>query len=413
MDEVTPQRALKSNLSALKNVAVVGFGMMLAQAMAWLLMLVSARSLGPSEYSIFGALSVILLIASTTALALQVVVARHVAQGHSHATVSRWIGVQIGGIAMAIVILLTPLLAHVLQFSSWWPLLLTSATLVPLAVTYRQLGLLQGAQMHWRLAVVYALSAGCRAVFGIAGATIYQTAFAAVLGSAVGAAVGAALGRPFVARFSHLQRDHDHTGQYLGEVGHATHSLIALYALTNVDVLVARTLFLSQEAGLYAAGALITRIVFFLSTAVVITAFPHMVRDSVRGIRTRAVLLVASIGLIASVACWFFPSVAINAVAGPSYQDISGYVWIFAVTGAGFGVLQVVLYGQLAKNQRMAAITMWVGASAVVLFGSTLGSSGTEALAATTALVAWSLAAGSVWIQRRAIRQVSHGVPDA
>ncbi len=403
--KATLDRTVVSNFGALKSVAVVGVGMMLAQAAAWLLMLVSARSLGPSEYGAFGALSVILLIASTTALALQVVVARHVAAGGSHETVSRWIGVQVGGIAMLVVVLMTPLLAHLLQFDSWWPLLLTAATLVPLAITFRQLGLLQGAQMHGRLAVLYAVSAGCRASFGIAGAVMYQSAFAAVMGSAIGAAVGAAVGIPFVRPFRDFAKDTDGPAQFLGEVGHAAHSLIALYALTNVDVLVARTHFTGEDAGLYAAGALITRIVFFLSTAVVITAFPHMVRDTARGIRTKAVVLVTVIGLVAVTACWLFPTLAVNAVAGPSYTPISAYVWVFALTGTGFGVVQVILYSQLAASQRWAALTLWVGAVAVIVLGSTLGAAGPQSLAITTATVAWALAAISVVVQRRVVQQ--------
>ena len=405
--KVTRDRAVVSNFGALKSVAIVAIGMMLGQAAAWLLMLVSARSLGPTEYGAFGALSVILLIASTTALALQVVVARHVAAGGSHETVSRWIGVQVGGIAMLVVVLLTPLLAHLLQFDTWWPLLLTAATLVPLAITFRQLGLLQGAQMHGRLAVLYAVSAGCRAAFGIAGAVLYQSAFAAVMGSAIGAAVGAAAGIPFVRRFRSYEQDPSKPGQFLGEVGHATHSLIALYALTNVDVLVAQTHFAGEDAGLYAAGALITRIVFFLSTAVVITAFPHMVRDTARGIRTKAVVLVTGIGAAAVLACWLLPSLAINAVAGPSYSDITGYVWVFALTGTGFGVVQVILYSQLAASQRLAAVTLWVGALAVIVLGSTVGAAGPPSLAATTATVAWTLAAISVVVQRRVVRRRS------
>jgi O-antigen/teichoic acid export membrane protein len=408
MSVANVDRGVRSNFGALKGVAVVGAGMILAQAAAWLLMLVAARSLGPTEYGAFGALSVILLIASTCALGLQVVVARQVAAGGTHRAVSRWIGVQVGVIAMLVVLALSPLLTRLLQFSTWLSLALTAATLLPLAVTYRQLGLLQGAQLHWRLGALYAISAGSRAAFGIAGAVVYGTAFAAVLGSAVGAALGAAAGVPFVRGFSAWDRNLSVQSRLLREVGHATHSLIALYALTNVDVLVARTHFTSFESGLYAAGALITRIVFFLSTAVVITAFPHMVSDRRRGIRTKAVILVAVIGGSAVVACGLFPTLAINAVAGESYETIAEFVWVFGLTGTGFGVIQVLLYSQLAKDQRWAAITLWVGALGVVVIGSTLGASGPRSLAVTTAGVAWTLALVSVLVQRRAVQKQRH-----
>ncbi len=132
-----------------------------------------------------------------------------------------------------------------------------------------------------------------------------------------------------------------------------------------------------------------------------------VVRDTARGIRTKAVVLVTGIGAAAVLACWLLPSLAINAVAGPSYSDITGYVWVFALTGTGFGVVQVILYSQLAASQRLAAVTLWVGALAVIVLGSTVGAAGPPSLAATTATVAWTLAAISVVVQRRVVRRRS------
>ena len=62
----------------------------------------------------------------------------------------------------------------------------------------------------------------------------------------------------------------------LGELWLNGHTLLAFFAFTNLDVLLARHLFSSTDAGVYAAGAILAKTCLFLPTFVLVVAFPTM-----------------------------------------------------------------------------------------------------------------------------------------
>ncbi len=59
--------------------------------------------------------------------------------------------------------------------------------------------------------------------------------------------------------------------------------LLAFFALTNLDVFLARNLLSAEDSGIYAAGAILTKSCLFLPQFVIIIAFPSIAEDQARG----------------------------------------------------------------------------------------------------------------------------------
>ena len=57
---------------------------------------------------------------------------------------------------------------------------------------------------------------------------------------------------------------------------HNSQALLAFFALSNVDIIVARNVLTAHDAGLYAGGLILTKAVLFLPQFVVVVAFPSM-----------------------------------------------------------------------------------------------------------------------------------------
>ena len=55
-----------------------------------------------------------------------------------------------------------------------------------------------------------------------------------------------------------------------------SHALLAFFALSNADILVARNVLDAHQAGLYAGGLILVKAVLFLPQFVVVLAFPSM-----------------------------------------------------------------------------------------------------------------------------------------
>ena len=67
-----------------------------------------------------------------------------------------------------------------------------------------------------------------------------------------------------------------HRRAVLTELAHNSHALIAFLALTNIDVLVARSTLPAHPAGLYAGGLILVKAVLFLPQFVIVLAFPAL-----------------------------------------------------------------------------------------------------------------------------------------
>jgi O-antigen/teichoic acid export membrane protein len=380
---------------SVQGTAIVGAGLAVSQVIAMLQMLVVARILGPEQYGVFGAMAVVLLIGSTVLAATQVTIARHVASGRSLQQIGASSVLAAGVVTCALGAAVAPLLSRVLNLDDVAGLLLVAVTFVPFAVTGAQLGLLQGYEKHSRLGALYVLATLLRVIGAVAGAALGQTADSAMLGLAIGATLGAVAGHVvLVERLS--WRSEEGTRHYLVEAAHAAHALIALYALTNLDVLLARAQLSAFDAGLYAAGALVARAVFFLPQAILVAAFPRIVAGA-RNAQRQAVAAVAILGLLATALVALFPTLVVSIMAGEQYLAVTDDAWLFALAGAGFGVVQVLLYARMAHNDRRATVLLWTAVAALVGLGLTLGTSIT-ALVTCAAAVAWTTALiGVAW----------------
>jgi hypothetical protein len=146
---------------------------------------------------------------------------------------------------------------------------------------------------------------------------------------------------------------------------HATHALLALFVLTNMDILMARYFLPADESGLYAVGVLIAKVAFFLPQFIIVIAFPAMARQQDRRSIVTAALATGAIGVVVTLFVRLESSFVVSALGGNQYQELIGEAWLFAAEGALFAVAQVLLYGQLARANRAAVIFLWF---AVLLF---------------------------------------------
>jgi O-antigen/teichoic acid export membrane protein len=402
MNPTPDGEAIPAQGISVQATAIVGVGLAVSQVIAMLQMLIVSRILGPEQFGAFGAMAVVLLIGSTVMAATQVTIARHVASGRSLERIGARSVLAAGFATFALGAVVAPLLSRILDLNDVAGLMLVAVTFVPFAVTGAQLGLLQGYEKHSRLGTLYVLSTVTRVTGAVVGAALGQTADSTMLGLTLGVTAGAVVGH-FMLVERLAWRSEEGTRHYLVETGHAAHALIALYALTNLDVLLARAQLSAFDAGLYAAGALVARAVFFLPTAILVVAFPRIVAGA-RNAQRQAVAAVAMLGLLATAFVALFPTLVIAIMAGEQYLEVTDEAWIFALAGAGFGVVQVLLYARMAHNDRRATILLWTAVATLVGLGLTLGTS-ISALVTCAAAVAWATALiGVAWARRSPVR---------
>lgn len=348
------------------NVATYGFTM------------TAARIIGPTSYGAFFSLMNLVLIVSVVMLGLQATAARRISADPAHVgqiereilRVSFRASLLLGGLLL----LAAPLVNRLLHLDSLPTALLAAVAAVPMTMTGAQAGILQG-ERRWReLAVLYVLNGVPRLAVGTALILWQPTELMAFLGVALGYYAPFLYGL-VVLRHGRESGETDERHGFLPIIKESlvnSQALFAYFALTNIDLIVGRSILDSHDSGLYAAGLIVARAVMFLPQFVVVIAFPSM-STSVNPVRAllSSMALVAGLGTACVVGTAVLPDLVLVFAGGDDYTEVRGLLWVFALLGTCMSVLQLLVYSVLARQGTASMVLVWVGLVAVVVVAST------------------------------------------
>lgn len=353
------------------NVATYGF------------QIVAARRLGPEQYGGVASLMSLLLVIGVVQLGLQATAARRIAAAPDHvATIERTVksaSVRAGVAMGALMLLASPLVWRVLQLDSFVPALLVAVVAVPLTMVGGQAGMLQGERRWLSLSLVYLALGIPRVLIGTACIAIRPSESSAMVGVAVSAFAPVLVGwwalrhpRPDA---SPAGAEEHALSPVMREMIRSSAALLAFFVLSNLDIVIARNTLNHHQAGLYAGGLILTKAVLFLPQFVVVVAFPSMsTQGEQRSSLVRSLIAVGVVGVISTLGAWLLSGLAMIFVGGASYSGVQHRLWLFAVVGTMLAMLQMLVYGVLARQHRGASFLVWAGAVALTLIGITLHS---------------------------------------
>jgi O-antigen/teichoic acid export membrane protein len=346
----------------LRDLAVVAIGTTIANVASFLMSMAGARLLTPQEFGALGALLGLSIIGSTLAVAAQAVAARRLAAAESTGSDGIVGSVLRMNYAAAALLLLvgagvSPPLSTLLKVSVL-AVIATFASVAVLVVGFAVLGVIQGRSEHTRFGGAYAALGVARAAFTIGAVALHPTAEAAAVGMLVGSAIGS-LFAVLIARVP-LRAGARSRGVARELVRNAI-ALLGLYALTNVDVVLARAFLSPVQSGDYAVGALVAKIAFFLPTFILYVLFPHMASGRPGRARRAAVLATVAVGVFMTAASAILAPLFIWLAGGVQYAGLNSMLWLFALQGSVFALVQVLVYVRLSSEDRGAAVLMWTG----------------------------------------------------
>lgn len=333
--------------------------------------ILAARALGPAEYSAVAALMGLLLVINVVSLGLQATGARQVAAAPEAREAIEARILRAGrrsGLALTLACLaLSPLATAVLELSSPLPAVFVALAAAPLSMMGAQAGVFQGEE-HWGpLSAIYVAAGSGRLLLGGLGLLLLGDATGAMAGVAVGAVVPVVVGAAVLRRRRAAPAPRSSTRVVLREVAHNSHALLAFFALSNVDVVLARVVLDAENAGLYAGGLILTKAVLFLPQFVVVVAFPRMASGADRTRATRLSLLAtAGIGVVATAGAAVLSGLAVVFVGGEAYRDIEPLIWVFAAVGTLLAMIQILVYQVVADQHRRAVLVVWAGMVALL-----------------------------------------------
>jgi O-antigen/teichoic acid export membrane protein len=350
--------------TSVMNVATYGFTML------------AARIIGPSEYGAFVACLNLLVVLQVVALGLQATAARRIAVDLHHvATIegailrmTTRVSAGVGGLLL----LLVPAVDALLNLDSLATATVVALAAVPLTLAGGQAGILQGERRWGALAVFYLAGGVPRLVVGTAIILWRPDATSAILGVGIGYLFPLMVGwwalrhrrTPESIATEHSARS------MLVESAHNAQVLFAFFALSSVDIMIARQVLDDLDAGLYASGLIMAKVMLFLPQFVVVVAFPDMASPaSRRRALVRSLLLVAALGALMVLAARVLSGLAMVFVGGAEFGEVEDLLWLFAVLGTLLAMLQLQVYAVLARQGRRTVVLVWAALAAVVVLG--------------------------------------------
>ena len=342
----------------------------------------SVTLLGPREYGALARMMATLMIVSVVQLGIQANAARRVATHPESAgliapvvmRVTWWSALALG-LALAAA---SPVIGTILNIRAVPTALVLAAVTIPLTVSGGQCGILQG-ERRWReLSLIYIAHGLPRLVVGVLAMNVRPQALTAIVAVAVCQWIPVAIGwwmlhrrPPRLGEDAHADTEaHDAHAvrSFLVETAHNAQALLAFFALTNVDVIVAGKILDDQHAGLYAAGLVVTKIVMFLPQFVVVVAYPALSGGSARRALSAGLGLILVLGSLVALISWALSGLVVTGITlgDDQFVAIEQHLWAFALLGTALGMLQLLVYAVMAQREQRWSLLLWVAVIALV-----------------------------------------------
>ena len=365
--------------------------------------LLAGRLVAPASYGEISLLVTLVLALSFAAMGFQLTATRFPG-ARGLLTRLAWRG---GGAAAVLLLAGAGFLQDFFHLSSPWPVCLVALAIPLFWVMSVGRGVLQGQLFYAKLAGTYQLELWVRAGLGLG---LLALGFGP-LGVAIG--LVASLVAAFFLTLPHTRRPPapELLSGAEARVIYQFFGVTIAYELSqilinNSDVLLVKHFFGTHEAGLYAALAMIGRVVYFGTWSVVMVLFPAVIEQQRRGLPTAhlfrgSLALVGGIAACLVVACYLFPEAIVRLLFGSQYLAIGVHLWAYAAATALFALANVFVYYHLSFSRRgpvvLAALAGLVQVVLIWLFHGSLATVVLDQVVAMAALVL-SLGIYQAWV---------------
>lgn len=338
-------------------VSVVNFGYNVAVA----------RMLGPAAFGHAAAAVTLLMLVSAITLSFQLVCAKFVARNESDAgkaavystlTKRAWkVGILLG----SALILCSGVVADYLNLPSRWIVILLALGITFYIPLGTKRGGLQGTCAFGRLSWNFILEAAAKFI----GAVVFVQLGFGLFGAVAAISFSVVLAYFFPAVPVEL-RKHPAVGlpASFGEGMQAIVFFTGQVIINNIDIILVKHFFASNEAGLYAAIALVGRVIYFASWSVVSAMFPVSAsakpKEETHTVLVVPLIIVLTISLVFIIGLMLFPELVLRAVFGPSFQIGAGMDSLLSLYAAATGCYSLGVVLMAYEMSRKIANTGWM-----------------------------------------------------
>ncbi|MBI4039333.1 oligosaccharide flippase family protein [Candidatus Daviesbacteria bacterium] len=323
------------------------FGAMFLNAGGYIYHFLMIRFLGPQDYGALAALFSILYILIAPAMVLNAVVVRFVAQAFGRddidfiasffSQLTRYIFL-IGGTITLVFIAASAQIGHFLNIANTGSVMIVGATSLFLFATMFNRSIFQGLTRFGIFTLSGIMETVLKVVLALTFVAIGFSVFGAIGGILI--ADAAVFITTFVLLKIHFAQNNTQLKLPFGEIIRFTipvfFSLVAMTSFYSTDIILVKHFFSPLEAGYYAFLALAGKIIFFVSSSVVMVMFPMVAQKKERGEKYTKYFLLTLLSILvisgsAILIYFFFPELIVFLFQRSEYLAVAPLLGIFGV----------------------------------------------------------------------------------
>ena len=338
---------------------VLLLGSALVSALNFIFNVVMARLLGPALFSQAAAIVTVFMLLSCISLSFQMVCAKFVARNESATAKTsvyhnmRRKAWQVGlAVALVLTVAQRPIAEYLRMPNSW-----VIAVLALGMAFYNQLGVKRGKMQGWcdftSLSWNYIFEAAAKLAIAVLLVELGYGIFGVV--GALSASILAAVFMPAPHQHAQLEEGSACIPASFGEGIQAIVFFIGQVIINNVDIILVKHFFDSELAGLYAAVALVGRVLYFASWQVVSAMFPVSAAAAEEEHRKAHVLglplvivSVICLGFIGILA--IFPGFVMHLVFGDGFHSAQSLLSLYASSTALYALAMVLITYEMSRK---------------------------------------------------------------
>lgn len=316
------------------------------------------RMLGPARFGHVTAIVTILMLASAITLSFQLVCAKFVARNEIAGekvsifqSLRRKAWIVSLGVGGALVILQKPFANYLHLPDSWILAVLAVGIAAYIPVGVRRGGM-QGTCSFPRLALNFNSEAVSKLVIAVLLVALGFGVMGAV--GAISASIVVAYFFPRMPAIFSGQPRAVHQPASFREGMQVTVFFVGQVIINNIDILLVKHFFAPEQAGLYAAVALVGRILYIASWSVVSAMFPISAGakpgDKPSHVLLVPLLFVIGISLVFILAASFFPALIIDTVFGQGFSSAGSLLTLYASATALYALSVVLMAYEMARR---------------------------------------------------------------
>jgi O-antigen/teichoic acid export membrane protein len=339
-------------------------GSAFVSALNFLFNVIMARLLGPSLFSQAAAIVTLLMLLSCISLSFQMVCAKFVARNESPAakfsvyrTLSRqaW---QSGAVVALVLLAAEKPIAEYLRMPNAWVIGLLAIGMA----FYNQLGVKRGGMQGWcrfgALSRNYIFEAASKLVIAVMLVELGYGIFG-VVGSLSASIIASVFlvgsGKPKAHELVEPEIASECVPASFGEGIQAIVFFIGQVIINNVDIILVKHFFDSELAGLYAAVALVGRLLYFAAWQVVSAMFPVSAASGeeeprkahVLGVPLAIVTLMSAGFILVSAV---FPGLVMRLVFGEGFHSAESLLSMYAISTALYAIAMVLITYEMSRK---------------------------------------------------------------